>query len=259
MQQDNVFSIHFNSVVAISIRDMMERYGRSNIGFLWALIEPLILAVGVMAIWSLMKSPYEHGIPVLTMVFTGYLPLTLWRHITGGAGSIFSSGFSLMYHRSISLSDIVVARILMEFAACSASTLLVFMTMRLFNLIEPIERPDLVIAGWLAMALLSASSLALFACLITLLPPINRFYAAFQYLMLPISGVFFLLEWVPTSARDLFLYNPMVHCFEVVREGFIGSRIETFYNLWYVVACSLVFAVIAVLLIRKSREVLSGH
>ena len=33
---------------ALAVRDMMMRYGRGNLGFLWVLLEPMILTVGVM-------------------------------------------------------------------------------------------------------------------------------------------------------------------------------------------------------------------
>src|SRR5262245_54023087 len=66
---------------ALMIRDMMMRYGRANIGFLWVILEPMILTAGVMAIWSLIRPPYEHGVQIVAIVLTGYMPLTLWRHI----------------------------------------------------------------------------------------------------------------------------------------------------------------------------------
>jgi capsular polysaccharide transport system permease protein len=259
LQQDNVFRLNFNSVVAISIRDMMERYGRSNIGFLWAFVEPLLLAVGVMVVWSVMKSGYEHGISLLTMVFTGYLPLTLWRHITGGAVNLFPGSFALLYHRKVSLADIIVARTVSEFAATTASTLLTYFVLLLFNLVKPIERPDLVIAGWLLMAWLSTCALTMFACICARWPATGRFFAAFQYLLLPISGTFFLLEWLPSSARELISYNPLVHCYEIIREGYFGSQVTTYFTPSYVVISGLVMAIIGVSMMRSVREELSGH
>ena len=69
---------------ALAVRDMMRRYGRGNLGFLWVLLEPMILTVGVMLIWSVAKGEQEHGIEIIAFVLTGYMPLTLWRHMTNG-------------------------------------------------------------------------------------------------------------------------------------------------------------------------------
>jgi capsular polysaccharide transport system permease protein len=70
---------------ALMIREMMMRYGRDNLGFLWVFLEPMLLCVGVMLLWTLIHAPFEHGLTVVALVLTGYMPLTLWRHTTTNA------------------------------------------------------------------------------------------------------------------------------------------------------------------------------
>ncbi len=45
----------------------------------------------------------------------------------------------------------------------------------------------------------------------------------------------------------------MVHGVEIVREGFFGSRVEAIYDLSYVIPCSLVLSVAALMLVRWSE------
>ena len=94
---------------ALVIRDMMARYGRANIGFLWVVVEPMILTLGVMTIWSAMKSPYEHGVQVVALVMTGYMPLTLFRHLTNPAVFFYRRSIPLLYHRHVTLIDALIA------------------------------------------------------------------------------------------------------------------------------------------------------
>ncbi len=35
-------------IVALVIRDMMMRHGRANVGFLWVILEPMILTAAIM-------------------------------------------------------------------------------------------------------------------------------------------------------------------------------------------------------------------
>ena len=61
----------------------------------------------------------------------------------------------------------------------------------------------------------------------------ERFVQPFQYLMLPLSGCFYMVDWLPTGAQELMLLNPTVHCFEVFRAGYLGDHIVTHYWVWY--------------------------
>ena len=39
-------------ITALMLRDAMMRYGRENIGFVWVILEPMLLCTGVMILWS---------------------------------------------------------------------------------------------------------------------------------------------------------------------------------------------------------------
>ena len=236
----------------------MSRYGRNNIGFLWSLIEPMILAVGVMVVWSLMKPPFEHGVALMMMVFTGYLPLTLWRHITWAASGLYVHSFALLYHRNVSPADIICAKVMSEFAATTASSLLVYFAMQAFGLMEPFERFDLVIAGWLLMGWLAGCACILFASITSLFRETERFMLAIQYLLLPISGTFFMLDWVPSEARELLWFVPLTHSFEMIRDGAIGSGVTVYYVAWYPILFGAIAASIGILMLPRVREEMSG-
>src|ERR1700720_262482 len=93
--------VQVRCVHALLIRDMMMRYGRHNIGFLWVVLEPMILTAGVMGVWSVIKPPYEHDVRVISLVLTGYMPLTLSRHMTNAGIFIFRRNLGLLYHRNV--------------------------------------------------------------------------------------------------------------------------------------------------------------
>ena len=57
--------------------------------------------MGVVFIWMGIHGHYEHGLPILDFVITGYLPLTLWRHVTNRAVHCFRANAPLLYHRQV--------------------------------------------------------------------------------------------------------------------------------------------------------------
>src|ERR1700736_5838465 len=141
---------------ALMIREMMMRYGRDNLGFLWVFIEPMLLCVGVMLLWTFIHAPAQHGITVVALVLTGYMPLTLWRHMTNNAAVLpFRRSVSLLYHRHVSLLDVFFTRIFLEFAGSTTAFALVAGTLIAANLVEPPHDIGLVVGGWLLMGLLS--------------------------------------------------------------------------------------------------------
>ena len=55
-------------VGALMIRELVTRFGRENIGFLWIMAEPLLFTVLVGVMWRFMKGPEEHGVSVIAFV-----------------------------------------------------------------------------------------------------------------------------------------------------------------------------------------------
>jgi capsular polysaccharide transport system permease protein len=239
---------------ALVLRDMMKRYGRANIGFLWVILEPMILTAGVMVVWSFLKPAYEHGIEIVSLVLTGYMPLTLWRHVTNSGVRMFQGSIGLLYHRNISLIDIFLARVTLELTGTTCALIFVYCVLLAAGLVTPIADIGLVIAAWLTMFLLSAGAALGFAILTEYSEVTERFVQPFQYLMLPLSGTFFMVEWLPTEGRELIWYNPTVHCFEMFRAGFFGESVTTHYTAWYPILCAVVLVWLGVSSLDTVRD-----
>src|ERR1700739_278044 len=91
---------------AVMMRELYNRFGREGLGFLWLIVEPLIFALPVLLLWSMVREKYEHGIVMIGVFISGYLPILLFRHIGGSMISFIRTNVDLLYHRSISLMDI---------------------------------------------------------------------------------------------------------------------------------------------------------
>jgi capsular polysaccharide transport system permease protein len=226
--------VQIRCINALIMRDLFMRFGRSNIGFLWVILEPMILTLGVMGIWSLIKSPYEHGLQIVAFVFTGYMPLTLWRHMSSVGVMPFRRSISVLYHRNISLIDAFLSRIIVEFCGTTAALLTIYGVLTLSGSVAPMADPGLVALAWLLMALLSMGLASVFAVATEYSEVTERFIQPFQYLMLPLSGTFYMIDWLPSkAAQDLIWYNPTVHCYEMFRAGFFGDALVTHHAAWY--------------------------
>lgn len=232
--------IQARTIHALIIRDLMMRYGRDNIGFAWVVLEPMILTAGVMSIMQFMGKDKE-GLKVIEIILTGYMPLTLWRHLTGPVVNMFRSNVAMLYHRQITLLDIVAARQILEIIGTSAALLIVYGSLSLANIVAPIQHLDMFLLGWMMMAWIGGAFGTILAVLTERYEVAERFVQPIQYLNIPIAGTFFLVDWMPHWAQQLLLYHPLVHCYEVFRTGYFGDAIVTHYNLWYFSAVTFCF------------------
>jgi capsular polysaccharide transport system permease protein len=48
----------------------------------------------------------------------------------------------------------------------------------------------------------------------------------FAYLLFPMSGAAFMVEWLPPKLQKVVLYLPMVHGVELLRHGYFGNVVQ---------------------------------
>ncbi len=183
-------SLQIRSMSALSTRFIMTRYGRENVGFLWVVLEPMLLCIGVMILWSILKGGYDHGIQVIAFVFTGYMPLTLQRHMSNSAVFILRMSKSTLIHRNITYYDNLISRIVLEFTATSAAALIIYSFLTSLMLMTPAYDFGQMLLGWFLMAIISAGIAFVYAGISEAYEVAEKLLPAFNYLMLPLCGFF---------------------------------------------------------------------
>lgn len=246
--------IQGRTIQALLVRDMMMRYGRDNIGFMWAILEPMILTVGVMFIWTILGQE-KAGLKITEVLLTGYMPLTLWRHLTNTVIAMFRNSSGILYHRQVSLFDLLFARQALEIIGTTAALVVVYVVLLTLDLIDGFHRLDLILLGWLMMAWIGTVFGGLLACWTERHEVAERFIQPLQYLNIPICGCFFFVDWLPTWGQQIIMFHPLVHCFEVFRAGYFGDTIVTHYNLGYFLIYAFVFTFLSIRSVQRTRAV----
>jgi capsular polysaccharide transport system permease protein len=248
--------IQFRVLHALLIRELMTRYGRSNIGFLWLILEPMILCAGVIGLRWLVQAHKENGISLVALLLSGYMPLTLWRHITNKSLFILRRNMGMLYHRHVTLMDAFVTTMVLEFIGCTLAFIVNYFALLLLGVLDPIQDYGLVIEGWCLMGFLSLGVGSAIAVLVELYEAAERFIQPMQYLILPVSGFLYMADWLPERVRDLALCIPLLHCFEITRHGFFGETVPTHYTVAYPLLFSTVLLAIFLPRFEKVRDVI---
>lgn len=184
---------------ALLLRELMARFGHNNVGFLWQIIEPLMLMVGVMVAWSLIYGERNHGVMVLPLVLTGYSVLTLWRHMTGRLPNTFRDASGLLFHRDVKPADILVARGILESISTLVAFFIALLPLQLIGIMEPVHDYLVLLGAWSLMCLFSFGSALIITALAHFSEAFERFVQPVMYIILPLTGV--LLHGVLAAAR----------------------------------------------------------
>lgn len=229
---------------ALMMREIHTRYGRENLGFVWLIAEPFIFCMGVIVIWSTMHGRYEHDVLLLPFVVTGYMPLLLLRHIMGRAVHCFRSNASLLYHRQVRMLDLLLARFVLEILGIFISYLVIAFMFYAAGLYSFPEDWGAFYLGWLYATLFSVGIGLILGSLTEIHEWTEKLVGPFGYFMLPVSGAFFMVDWLPGKFQKYVLWIPTVNAYELIRSGQFGSSVRVHYDLGYVsFVCALLIAI----------------
>jgi len=224
---------------ALLMREILTRYGRHNIGFLWLFVEPMLFTTGVTTLWTLTKAVHGSNLPIVAFALTGYSSVLLWRNMPARCIGAIEPNLSLMYHRNVRAIDIFLARLLLEGGGATIS----FITLGAFyTYIGWLELPvDVltVVGGWLMIAWFGMALAIFLGALAEKSELVEKLWHPISYLTFPLSGAAFTVDALPSVAQKYVLYVPMVNGVEIVREGYFGNLIRAHYDLQYMLICCI--------------------
>lgn len=235
---------------ALLMREVLTRYGRNNIGFLWLFVEPMIFTLGITALWFFVRANHVSNLPIVAFAVTGYSSVLLWRNQTSRSIGSIGPNRALMFHRNVRLMDILVARDLLEMAGATTAFIVLAIAFTATGWMELPEDLLKVSLAFFLLAWFGAALSILMGCWSEQSEVVEKVWHPLSYLMFPLSGAAFIVDALPPSAREVVLYIPMVHGVEYLREGYFGSLFTAHYDVAYLVGWNLVLTLLAAAKLR---------
>ncbi len=229
----NSWNIQQRVIGALLIREILTRYGRHNIGFLWLFAEPMLFTLGITTLWSLSNAHRISSIPIVAFAITGYSSVLLWRSMPSRCISAIEPNLPLLHHRNVRLIDVFMARILLEAVGTTISFVVLVLFFWGLGWLHPPEDVLKVFGAWLMLAWFGASLAIFLGALSGSSELVEKFWHPAAYLLFPLSGAAFLVDSLPLVAQKYALLLPMVHGVEYLREGYFGSAMNAHYDVAY--------------------------
>jgi ABC-2 type transport system permease protein/capsular polysaccharide transport system permease protein len=245
------WDINRRVISALLLREMLTRYGRNNIGFLWLFVEPMLFTLVVVAIRSAARSVYQGGIPMVAFAVTGWPSMMLWRNMPGRLIGALRSNRSLLHHRQVTILDIYLSRILLEQMATTTSFICTGLILFAAGWLTPPEDLLEVAAGWMLLGWFGAGLALIIGSLSERFELVAHFWRPASYLLMPLSGIAFVADALPQGLRDLALWLPMLNAIEFLRDGWFGSLFHAHYDVGFIVTFNLCLTVAGLALVRQ--------
>lgn len=252
----SIKSLHYSLVIQIRViyallmREIITRYGRHNLGFLWLFLEPMIFVGLISLFWGLVRT-VRSDIEIIPFAVIGYSVVLCWRNAVGRANKAVSANSSLLYHRNVTMLDVLIARVTLEVYGAFVSFLVLSALFWFLGMMSlPHDFLYMVFGGVLLVWFALALSLTI-ASLCEMSAVVDRLWSMLSFVLFPVSGVLFFVHWLPEVVREYILYLPMVHLTEMIRHGYYGDIIPTYESVGYIIYCNLVLSFVGLTLLRR--------
>lgn len=236
------------------MREVITRYGRHNIGFLWIMIEPMMFTLGVTTLWTLTKSFHGSSIPIVAFAVTGYSSVLLWRNCANRCSLAIQPNQSLLYHRNVRVVDLFATRIILEVAGATMSFIVLTIIFIVLEWMKPPEDVGLMLLGWVMLILFGTAMGFLIGAISERSETAERMWHTISYLLFPLSGAVYMVDWLPVKVQAMAQLLPMVNGVEMLRGGYFGASVRVHYNLPYMLVSTLIILLVALALVQDAGK-----
>lgn len=252
-------TIQSRTLYALMMREVIVRFGRHNLGALWLIAEPMIFTLGVTALWTAADMNHGSSLPIVAFAVTGYSSVLLWRNCANHSLGAIDSNLSLLFHRNVKAIDVLLTRSVLEIVGATGSyTVLATFFTFIGWMAAPVDMLQ-VLFGWFMLAWLGTAVALIIGAGTAYSEVIERLWGPTSYLLFPLSGAAFMVDWLPPTYQKIALLVPMVHGVEMMREGYFGNTVKTHYDLGYMAIFCLILTLAGLLLARNAGQVVKSQ
>ncbi|HKK29910.1 MAG TPA: ABC transporter permease [Alphaproteobacteria bacterium] len=244
-------------VYAIVMREVKTRFGRGNMGYLRALLEPMVFIGGFVLIWFALGRASPIAVPVELFFLCSLFPYVAFTRTWEYSAGAIRSNTGLLMFPIVRPLDFFIARTILE----AASQLMVFLILAVavHGLFGELRHLPADLLGVL-LAVLSAITLgaALGLCtgiLAMEFPSVEMILMPVRRLLFFSSGVFFIADSLPAILQEYLWWNPVLHATEWFRSAYFSEAESQFLSIEYLWSAIVALLVIGLILERRLMRI----
>lgn len=239
------------TIAALMLRDLSVAHGRTALGYLWELINPLLAVAMLTVLFRLIGRHPGIGTSFALFYATGVLPLHVFTGMAAKMSSVLPASRTLLVYPGVTWMDAVVARLLLTVLTDIVIIGTVFTGVILYDRVDTIvDFPIALQAFSMAVALGLGIGLTN-AFLMAILPTWERAWRVITRPLFLLSCVFYTFESVPLPFREWLWFNPLVHVIAMMRRGIYPTYDASYASPLYVYSLSMITLVFGLAMLGR--------
>jgi capsular polysaccharide transport system permease protein len=238
------------------LREARTRYGRQRVGYLWALIEPILHITLFYAIFTYTMRIVPLGHSLAMFLATGLATYVGFSNVLNRTQGGFASNEALLAYPVVSVMDVFLGRALLELATWITVSFIIIGAL-IGSGLDPLPRSVLMMGS--AIFLLFGIGFGvgmLIGIASQFAPSVDTLLSVPLRILYFASGAFFVPDAMPPAVREILAWNPVLQGVTLFRMGYYGNYESHMLDVKYLVIWSAGAVLAAFLVERLTRKAL---
>lgn len=223
----SALSFRVRIIRTLILRELKIQLRVSRLGFLLVLAEPMMQYAIMFTIFSFVGHRPAFGTSLGLFLATGLIPYFIFMHLASRTMGAVRSSKAFARVPTVTALDQAIARAVLEYLTLIFFALVLISVLVFLGLAPVPARPSELIAAVMAVGLAAFGVGLVNGVLSHMYRAYALAWAIVSRSMLFISGVFYVPASLPPMARDIVLWNPILHGLEWFRSGIFLSYSTT--------------------------------
>jgi capsular polysaccharide transport system permease protein len=204
-------------ITAIILRETKTRFGRNQLGYLWAILEPAVYIGIFLLIRSSLQTVIPFGESLALFFLTGLLCFRMFSSVATRGLSSITANRALLAYPPVKPNDVIAARLLLEVLTMYVVFFVFFAALTFIADSRVIVHQQRFAAALAALTLLSIGVGTFNGVISVIYPFWERVWGLLRLPLLLLSGIFYVPGSLPPLIQDILWWNPIIHCVEWLR------------------------------------------
>lgn len=241
------------------MREVSTTYGKSPLGYLWALLEPVTGILLLTLIFSFALRSPSLGTNFALFYASGMLPFILYISVSQKISMALKFSRALMFYPRVTYMDALIARVLVNGITQILVSVIVISAIIILYDVDLLMNYAALIHGYVMGICLAFGVGTLNCYLLSVYPIWESAWAVLNRPLFFISGIFFTPESISQPYRDWMLWNPIAHIISEVRHGIYATYDTAYIDRVYVYSIALTCLCSGIFLLRRYHKDINSN
>lgn len=241
-------------IYALILREALGKYGKSKIGYLWAVIEPALQVLILVAIFTALGRKSPVGGDLAIFFTTGIMPWMLYNNLAGRLSGALGANQALMSYPHVTPFDVLIGRAILEVTTMFVVFIFIVVSLQLFGVSLSIYDLFQVLCSLLILSIFSIGVGFINSTIRIYFDSWDKVFSAVNRPLYFLSGVFFTASSLPPQARVWLEWNPIFQYIEWLRSGFFSTYQDSYINYSYAISVAIVTFTLGLIGVDKTKH-----